>query len=215
MTTVLAFSAEDVCRLTGLTQRQLRYWDKTGFFYPRYADENRRRPFGRIYSFRDLVGLKTLALLRDRVTLQGPRKVGAWLSERYEEPWARLRFYVAGRRVFFDEPGTGLRVAGRPPGQITSTTLIEMEAIARDVQGQIEQHRRRDPDQVGVIVRHRYVAHNAWVMAGTRIPTSAIWAFHKAGYATEGIIGEYPRLHPHDVEAAISFEESRRQERAS
>jgi hypothetical protein len=33
---VSIFSAEQVCRLTGLSARQLRYWDLTGFFSPTY-----------------------------------------------------------------------------------------------------------------------------------------------------------------------------------
>jgi len=39
------------------------YWDDTGFFSPTLIDEHRRRAFGRIYSFRDVVGLRTIALL--------------------------------------------------------------------------------------------------------------------------------------------------------
>jgi uncharacterized protein (DUF433 family) len=51
--------------------------------------------------------------------------------------------------------------------------------------------------------------HNAWVVAGTRIPTEAIWNFHAAGYDAEAIIREYPRLTPDDVRAAIDFESRR------
>jgi len=55
---ILAFSADDVCRVTGLSQRQLAYWDKTGFFAPEFASP-KERPFARVYSFRDVVGLRS------------------------------------------------------------------------------------------------------------------------------------------------------------
>lgn len=80
MSTIVAFTADQVCQLTELTKRQLGYWDRTAFFPPHYADGNRRRPFSRIYDFRDVVGLRTLALLRNKhnVPLQQLRKAGAW-----------------------------------------------------------------------------------------------------------------------------------------
>jgi len=60
---ILAFSQRQVGRLTGLAERQLRYWDDTGLVSPQYATENRRRPYSRVYSYRDVVGLSALALL--------------------------------------------------------------------------------------------------------------------------------------------------------
>jgi uncharacterized protein (DUF433 family) len=69
----------------------------------------------------------------------------------------------------------------------------------------------RDEDEIGQIFQHRYIAHNEPVLAGTRIRTSAIWNFHQAGYSTEEILAEYPRLTAQDVDAAIEFETRQRQ----
>jgi hypothetical protein len=55
---ISAFNEEQVQRLTGVTMAQLRYWDRTNFFAPSLTDENRGRPYSRIYSFRDLVCLR-------------------------------------------------------------------------------------------------------------------------------------------------------------
>lgn len=52
---ISAFTEEQVERLTGVTVRQLRTWDRTKFFAPSLAYEDRSRPFARLYSFRDLV----------------------------------------------------------------------------------------------------------------------------------------------------------------
>ncbi len=58
-----AFSAAHVERLTGLSPAQLRSWDEAGFFKPEMACEDRRRPYSRVYSFRDVVGLRTIGIL--------------------------------------------------------------------------------------------------------------------------------------------------------
>jgi DNA-binding transcriptional MerR regulator len=62
-TLIAAFSEEHVVRLTGLTHGQLRSWDRAGFFQPRYAYEDRHVPYSRVYSFQDVVGLRTIAVL--------------------------------------------------------------------------------------------------------------------------------------------------------
>jgi uncharacterized protein (DUF433 family) len=214
MPDLLGFSAEQACQLTGLSLRQLSYWDATGFFSPEYGEENRRQPYSRVYSFRDLVGLRVLALLRKwhRVPLQELRAVAAWLADQGEKPWAHLRLYVLGPHVFFEDPRTGAALAAKPPGQLVLS--LDLEPVARETQSSIEQLRHRRPEDIGQVTRHRYVVQNAPVVAGTRVPTAAIWRLHEDGYDPAAIIREYPRLTPTDVQAAIDYEEQRRHKRA-
>jgi len=210
-----AFSADQVRALTGLSDRQLRYWDDTGFFSPRYAEDQHYRSRQRLYSFQDLVGLRTIALLRNEhhISLQELRQVGEWLKEHHASPWSSLTFYVMGRHVVFDDPVTGERIAGQPFGQIALP--IEMERIAQTVRGDVDQLRRRRPEQVGQVDRKRQVVSNAAVLRGTRITTSAIRAFYQAEYPIEAILAEYPQLTPDDIQAAIDYEESRRSTRTA
>lgn len=49
------------------------------------------------------------------------------------------------------------------------------------------------------------------MLDGTRIPTSAIWNLHEAGYSDDQIIYEYPRLSQADIAAALAFERARRE----
>ena len=77
-----------------------------------------------------------------------------------------------------------------------------------------KQLRKRRKEDIGKIKRHRYVAHNADVLAGTRIPTAAVWDFHVAGYSADAIIEQYPTLTAADVEAAIEHETRRRAKKA-
>jgi DNA-binding transcriptional MerR regulator len=170
MTTLLGFSSEQVCRLTGLSGRQLHYWDNTGFFSPwRMADEP-RRPYNRVYSFRDVVGLRTIAILRNvhHVPLQELRKVGEWLAGHCETPWASLVFFVGGRKVYFEDP-TGVLYAGRRPTQTALRILLS--AVEEDVNETANRLRQRLADDIGQIHRNRFVVSNAPCIAGTRIPT--------------------------------------------
>jgi uncharacterized protein (DUF433 family) len=209
MAELLAFTTEHVCRLTGLSVRQVRYWDNTGFFSPTLVD-GVRRAFSKIYSFRDVVGLRTIAILRNkhRVPLQELRRVGEWLHAHYQTPWSSLRFALSGEKVAFLEPGTGVAMEARDGKQTVFT--IALEPIANEMQKEAERLRERQAAQIGQIVRNRYVVHNAWTLAGTRVTTEAVWNFHQAGYKPDEIIKEYPRLTKKDIQEAIRFEAKRK-----
>lgn len=202
---IRAFSANHVVRLTGLTHAQLRYWDKTEFFRPRYAAENRRSPFSRVYSFQDVVGLRTLGVLRNLhgIPLQQLRKVARELSHYRDQPWSELVLYVLGKEVYFREPETEA-VIGVLSKQYT---FIRLSSIIHDVTAEAQKLKERTNEHFGRIERHRYVMHNAWVIAGTRITTKAVWRFRRAGYSPEAIIREYPPLTKRDIEAALQHEE--------
>jgi len=214
VTEPLAFSADQVFHLTGLSLRQLGYWDQTGFYAPRYADDERGRPYSRIYSFQDVVRLRTLAVLRNKhhIPLQELRRVSDWLKERYQSPWVSLKFFIAGKKILFDEPESGTRITLNPPGQTVFAFAIR--EIIQEIRTATDRLRNRSAEDLGRVVRHRYLVHNAPVLAGTRIPTTAVWTFHQAGYTPEQILREYPRLTPQDVAAAIAYEQPR-QKRAS
>ncbi|GAC1517402.1 MAG: hypothetical protein NVS1B4_17500 [Gemmatimonadaceae bacterium] len=209
MAELAAFTAEHICRLTGLSARQLSYWDQTGFFSPTLLHDYSRRAFGRIYSFRDVVGLRTIAMLRKvhGIPLQELRRVGEWMQQHHDAPWSTLRFALQGRKVVFQDPDSQSLVEPRGAGQ--EVLPIALEPIANEMRGAAARLRDRTPEQLGQLSRHRYVVHNAWVIAGTRIPTTAVWNFHQAGYTTAAIIREYPRLTPVDVASAIDFERDR------
>jgi DNA-binding transcriptional MerR regulator len=202
---VAAFSEEQVERLTGLTKAQLRYWDGTGFFQPKYADEDRSRPFSRLYSFKDVVALRALGVLRNehKVPLQHLRKVADKLCHLAEDRWIRQTLYVLNKKVVFHEPGTDL-----PREVLTGQYVMGLllKTIISDTKKAVEKIQKRDPTKVGSVERSRFISRNAWVIGGTRIPTAAIRRFKEAGYTTEQIIAEYPGLTPRDIRAALRHE---------
>jgi uncharacterized protein (DUF433 family) len=197
---ISAFSAEHVVKLTGLTIRQLAYWDNLGFFQPQYASEDRRTPHSRIYSFKDVVGLRTLSILKNtyRCSLPHLRSVARALSQYSATPWADLTLYVLKKRVYFNEPESGQprEVVG---GQYA---LLPIGSVMEDVRREAERLRERSPDQIGKVEKHKYVSHKAEVIAGTRIRVSTIRNFLAAGYSTADILKEYPSLTEADVETA-------------
>ncbi len=215
MSVLMAFTVQHAARVTGVSERRIRYWDETGVLSPSLDRGRQRAPYNRIYAFRDLVGLRTLGKLRDdhHFTLQRLRLVGEWLSRYYDAPWSSLGFSVQGQDIFFRDPDTRLFVSTSRPGQ--ASINFELVEIARQTETAANSLAERQPEDIGQIVRHRYVLGNRPLLAGTRIPTVAIWDFYKAGYDVDQIIREYPRLRPLDVERAIAFEQQRRQRLAS
>ena len=211
---VAAFSEEQVERLTGLSTAQLRYWDSTGFFAPKFAAENRRQAFSRIYSFKDIVALRTISVLRNQhsVPLQHLRKVAEKLSHLKGDLWIKTKLFVLNRKVIFHEPGTGL------PREVVSEQYvigILLKTIVADTKKDVEKMRRRDPAKVGTVERSRFVSHNSWVVGGTRIPTAAIRRFKEAGYTNVQILKEYPDLKPRDIAAALLHEEQKKESSAA
>ncbi len=199
---VAAFTEEQVERLTGLTKAQLRYWDRTGFFAPYYGEENRRSPFSRIYSFKDVVGLRTLAVLRNQnnVPLQHLRKVAEKLSHLAGDLWTGTTLYVLNRKVIFHEPETG-----RPQEVLTGQYVlgIPLKVIIEDTRRDATKLTHRDRSQIGHIERRRFVSRNAEVVAGTRIPVATILHFLEDGFSPAEIVKEYPSLKEADIEAVI------------
>jgi uncharacterized protein (DUF433 family) len=203
---ISAFTAEHVVKLAGLTLTQLAYWDRTGFFCPQYAAENRRSPYARLYSFKDVVGLRTISLLKGKygVSLPHLREVAQRLSAYSAAPWADIRLKVWNRKVQFDDPETG-RTVGVVDGQFVLLPIID---VIDEVRHEAEKLRHRQKDQIGQIEKHRYIAHNSPVVAGTRVRVSAIIHFIEAGYSPAQIVKEYPSLTEADVEAAVAHAKS-------
>ncbi|MET4607650.1 uncharacterized protein (DUF433 family) [Bradyrhizobium sp. JR4.1] len=196
---VSAFTADQVMQLTGLTMRQLAYWDGLGFFQPQYAAEDRRAPYARIYSFKDVVGLRTLSILKNQYKCSLPhlREVAAELSTYSAAPWAEITLYVWKRKVQFQEPETG-RVRGVVDGQYA---MLPIRSVMEDVRNAANRLRQRHVDQIGKIEKHRFVSHQAEVISGTRIRVATIQRFIQAGYSTDQILKEYPTLTAADVDA--------------
>jgi uncharacterized protein (DUF433 family) len=203
-TVIAAFSEDHVNRLTGVTKAQLRYWDRTKLFSPEYADRNRRLPYSRVYSFRDIVSLRVLHVLRNQysVSLQQLRKVSERLADLAEDRWTGTRLWVLNKNVIWEEPGTGT------PQEIVSQQYvmdIPLHVVIADARKDIAKMNVRDSGNIGQIERERHIFGNAPIISGTRIPVQSIKSFADAGFTVDQILAEYPGLTKPDIQAALSY----------
>jgi uncharacterized protein (DUF433 family)/DNA-binding transcriptional MerR regulator len=202
---VSAFTVDEVERLTGVSKRQLGYWDKTDFFVPGLAFADGRRAYSRLYSFRDVVSLKVINALRNnsKVPLPHLREVKDKLRALGDEMWSKTTLYVLKKKVVFVNPETDAFeevVSGQ------GVLQIPLMIVSGDMSRAVDKLRKRDPASIGKFERRRNVAHNQEVIAGTRIPVRSVKAFSEAGYTVEEIRAEYPTLTEDDIRAAIAHE---------
>jgi uncharacterized protein (DUF433 family) len=199
---ISAFSAEHVARITGLTHRQLAYWDRVGFFKPTYSHVAEGTKPVKVYTFQDIVGLRVIAVLLNdhKLSVQNLRKAAQELTQHSHTPWSSLTLGVCkGEVVIFDRAAnTGV---GLFTGQYLLLPIIDQ---IRHVRRAITDLSKRQESQIGLVERHRNIAHNARVFAGTRIPIKTVQQFLDAGYGAEAILKEYPSLEREDIEAVIA-----------
>ena len=129
----MAYNTKAVSKITGLTARQLDYWDTSHFIKPS-VQEAAGSGTTRLYSFIDLVCLKVAKTLKDNgVSLQKLRKSIDFLRKRYpeiENPMAELKFLTDGENIFVltDEPNIVLDT-------IKKGQLVMALALGEIVQG--------------------------------------------------------------------------------
>jgi len=99
---VAAFTEAEVERLTGISQRQLRYWASDEFYIPGLKVEDKGLPTMRLYSFRDLLCLKVISALRNgsKIPLQELRRTKERLAHLGDDLWAKTTLYILGKREF-------------------------------------------------------------------------------------------------------------------
>jgi len=97
------FNSKTVSKITGLSFRQIDYWDRTHFIKPTVSEAT---GYGsvRLYSFNDLIQLKVAKTLMDRgISLQKIRKAINYLKKNMPEvkkPLSELKFLTDGETIF-------------------------------------------------------------------------------------------------------------------
>lgn len=126
----MAFPADLTSVLTGASIGQLRRWSRTGLLHP----EIQLRPAA-LYSFQDLVALRTFVRMRKEVPLQRIRKAVAKLKDfdLTEHP-AKYRLHTDGESVFFVEDDRSVDLV-RKPGQRALLNLEDIFAPFKTRQG--------------------------------------------------------------------------------
>ncbi len=129
------FSADTARRLTGVTYRQLDYWDKTGLVRPsiRGAQGKGSR---RIYSFQDVVELRVVSrMLASGVSLPAVRKAVRYLQGHFDHvtrPLAQLTLVASGRSILVRTNDPRHLVDAASGGQVI--VAVSVAAIARELE---------------------------------------------------------------------------------
>jgi uncharacterized protein (DUF433 family) len=205
-----AYSDRSAAEATGIPVERIRFWETTDALRPSIATGWRRSPWWRMYDFRDIVGLRVLHELRERhgVPLRELRRVGRYLAAHRDTPWSALGIAVSDRHVWFRDAAMGRFEPGPAAGKHAVT--LDLTGLAHDVEVEAAKLLVRRPDEIGRIVQTRTILGGASRLAGTRIPTSAVWNFHEDGSDAEEIMAAYPSLVREDIEAALDYERKRR-----
>ena len=123
----MAFNTNTVVKITGLTVRQIDYWDRTHFIKPSLKEAS---GYGtsRLYSFIDLVQLKVAKTLIDKgVSLQKIRKAITYLKKNFpdiEKPLAEMRFLTDGETIFVLTSKKGVILDTLSKGQMVFAVAI-------------------------------------------------------------------------------------------
>jgi uncharacterized protein (DUF433 family) len=192
MSVIRAFTLDQAATIANVSKRRAAYWARHGIVVPSLAYDADRLPHRYLYDFVDLVGLRTLGMLRDRynLSLQQLRTAHRFLREHAGRPWSELRFWVRGKELLFTDPATGDIVSSDRPGQ--TAIAIELEPVVQSVEQAARALAQRRPAGIGETERHRNIQGNRLVVKGTRVPVESILNLAVHGYASDRIVRSYP-----------------------
>lgn len=194
----MSFPVEVTSVLTGASPSQLAYWRRTSLLTP----EVERRPAA-LYSFRDLIALRTFVRLREATSLQSIRRALSELDrmDLTEHP-AHYQLVSHGNSIVLVEDDRQVDLVAQP-GQEVLANLANIFAPFTNRQGRVVVDFRR-PRRHLEVREHRM---GGWpTIGGTRIPYETI-----AELAADGSVDPddvrhyYPTVNAAAVEDAVSF----------
>ena len=101
-----AFTEDQTAALAHVSRIRLREWDRRGLLSPSLGVTEPHVPYGRLYSFRDLVSARVIGQLREAgVSYQDLIQVHAKLTQLSDTPWSSTVLYVLGKQVVWKAPG--------------------------------------------------------------------------------------------------------------
>lgn len=201
----MAYSTELASALSGATPAQLRYWRSSpSGKEPLLVPESRR---GRrwLYSFRDVIALRTFAYLRGSLSLQRIRRAVQTLDDLGDERHLSAYRLVAtddGSIVWIAEHDQYVDLVKRPH-QLRHPVVMEQ------VFGPFENKNGKGVlplfrPMPNIVVNYDVLAGYP-VVRGTRVPYDLISSLVKDGVPPEEIAGFYPSVTLNGAEDAVAF----------
>lgn len=197
----MAFPTKLASKMSGATMHQLAYWRSSKILVPEV--ESSKSPY--LYSFRDVIALRTFAWLRGDHSLQMIRRAFDTMGEldMIEHP-ASYKLVKLGKSIgVVRDDGTIIDIA-KEPGQEVLGTL-------QDVFQEFEDHKGRHVDNLihpraGVEVNPDRLG--GWpTITGTRIPFDTIADLIADGSVTpEKVAAYYPGVSAEAARDALSYQ---------
>jgi DNA-binding transcriptional MerR regulator len=135
------FTAQQASRYTGCTAHQLRYWDRIGLVRPSVQPTGGRPGVRRLYSFRDLVGLKVIrSLLENGMSLQRVRRAIEYLRKKagLEEHLSDVKLVTDGKSIFKIARNDGEIIDALKEGQMAF--FLALDGVARSIDGKVAEY---------------------------------------------------------------------------
>lgn len=196
----MSFPVEVTSVLTGATLSQLAYWRQTDLLVP----ELERRPRA-LYSFRDLVALRTVVHLRSDNSLQAIRRAFQQLArmDLTDHP-STYTLASRGRSIVLQHKDGETDLVGHPGDEVIAN-LGDVFAPFRTAQGRNVVDFRRPRHRIEVR-EHRM---GGWpTIEGTRIPYDTIALLVADGtIPRDRVSAYYPTVSREAVDDAVSFAE--------
>ena len=148
------FNTNMVCKLTGLTKRQIDYWDRIHFIKPSVREASGYGSI-RLYSFTDLVQLKVASTLKDKgLSVQKIRKSINYLKKAFpevEQPLAEMRLITDEDTIFVLTEKKQVILDTLSKGQMVMS--IAIGAIIEELKGEVKKISRERKYKVKVMAK--------------------------------------------------------------
>ena len=132
------FTTRNIVKITGLTMRQVDYWDRTHLIKPSIREASGHGT-SRLYSFGDLVQLKVTKTLLDKgITLRKIRESVNYLKKDFpniRRPLAEMKFLSDGETIFVLTQNKKVMLDTLSKGQLVFSLAIG--EIIEDLKGDV------------------------------------------------------------------------------
>ena len=197
----MSFPDKLTATLTGTTTRQLYDWRRKGVLIPEVQTQNPA-----LYSFRDLVAVRTVAFLRSQVSFQKVRRAFDNLRQLdYLDHPSTYRFGTDGKTIAIEDRNGVVVDLVAQKGQYVMFTLEEIFREFTNFAGTKVVDFERPLPRLEVNPRRM----GGWpTIAGTRVPYDAVSDLLADGFYSSDDVGHFfPTVSRSDAEDALHFSE--------
>lgn len=123
----IGYKAATIRAITGLTNRQITYWEKQGIISPSI-----RSRLPKEWGFSELIAFKILARLREQLGFEAMRKVAQSLQH-IDRSITNAKLIICGEDVFLVEEPDLVSLVKQPGQRAFMTMVIDLGVVEEEV----------------------------------------------------------------------------------